>query len=104
HDPVLNVVQFDVQHLSQVLLVQGVEHDDLIDSVHKLGRKLALRDVKSRVIHLAIDIFKVRLVLPDAGREPNSSGQHLTHFDGTEVRRHKHNTSGEVHFAIVPER
>src|SRR5262245_16360895 len=101
HDAVLHFIEFNVQNLSQVLLVQCAENNDLINSVHELGRELAFRNIHSRVVELLINLGQAGLILLHAGNESDSACKHLGHFDCAEIRRHKDDAAREIDFSIV---
>ncbi len=51
--PLLDHAQFNFQDLLQVLRTQRLEHDDLVDAVHELGRELP----PCRIYRRTIDFF-----------------------------------------------
>ena len=65
HDAILDVVEFDIQHLTQMLLVKRPEDHDLIDAVHEFRGELPFRHVQRRVIHLLVDFRQTFVVLTD---------------------------------------
>ena len=85
HDPVLDVVQFDIQDLAEMVLAKRLENDNLINTIHEFRRKLLFRHIRRGVIQLPIDFLKIRLVLPDAGGESDSAAQHFAHFNRAKI-------------------
>src|SRR6266436_500269 len=60
HDPILNRTEFQFENLSNMLVLQRAEDDDLIYPVHKLRRELTSCSLNSSTVHLPINFSVVR--------------------------------------------
>src|SRR5215813_6328124 len=85
-DPMLHLLQFEEQDLSQLYFCKRPEHDNFVDPVHEFRRKPSLRGIDSNSIDLAIYLF-CRSVL-DSRRKTDSDRREAVHFTGTQVGRH----------------
>src|SRR6185503_10449670 len=101
-DAVLHFLQLYIEDLLQVVSGQSAKDHNLIDAVHKLRRKLALRHLKRCPIQLVIEGLHRSDVVSHPGSKPDTSAlEHVRHFDCSEIGSHEDYTPRQVHSAVV---
>src|SRR5262245_1051686 len=73
HDSTLNIVEFNIEHLTEVARCKRSEHNGLVDTVHELGRELALGHVEGGVVQLPVKVRQRDFILFNAGSKTNAS-------------------------------
>src|SRR5690242_3195337 len=56
HDPLLHVLQLDIQNLLQVLALQRPEHNYLVNAIHELWRVLRPRRIDRHPVALLVEL------------------------------------------------
>src|SRR2546425_1486248 len=84
------------------MFFQRPEHDNLIDSVHKLRRELAPRCFDRRAVNFLID-FGIGMLHAFAGSETDSTRDQFGHVARAEVRSQDDHAPRKVHAAVVTE-
>ena len=80
--------------------MQGVENDDLVETVHELRRELAASGFDRGALHFFVEIGGGRF----AGLDEAVAATHeLGDFSATKIGREEDNGLREIHAAIVAE-
>ncbi len=86
------------RYLLEVFAAEHAEHNDLIDAVHELGRKLAACRFHRRTIDFLIELG---IHLRGGLRKSQGAVDHLVHLGSAQVRGHHDDALRQIDAAIV---